>query len=463
MKPRYSPFFGKPLEGVEASDLPALLSVNEGWYIEYKRDLPNAKSIAKSVSAFANTHGGWLFIGVEEHGGHNNCASACRGLSQKEMDGALQLVRQSLASHLSPIPHFDVKVVWGPCEEVELQSGFGVICVEVPQGANAPYVHSSGAIYTRVSDSSEPVKEVNRQQLDLMWSRQEKVNSEYRDWISRKPELSHGEAEWPYLRVLLGSDPFRSHDLRWNLSVKKIKEILNQAEEGVVVPFDSVHSSGLGIVARQTSSLSRLEAFGVTWIFSRGLRSEVWIPINFLEVKSPNEIRGKWSKYSSAQEFSDLLVDAKSTDSRVLDFNQLFIVLMAISQKHLKMVKLVDPHARRVHAKVILQGVLRAIPFIDSKILIDRYKEFGIPVCIAQELMLPSGTDADSFFEIDLNEEDKSSSLIGLESALWIFELVCAAVGVEGFFLEERTHEVNHLFDDLISAWKRSTGIQMPM
>jgi len=33
----------------------------EGWYVEYKRQLPKNSAIAKSVTSFSNTYGGWLF------------------------------------------------------------------------------------------------------------------------------------------------------------------------------------------------------------------------------------------------------------------------------------------------------------------------------------------------------------------------------------------------------------------
>jgi hypothetical protein len=54
----YSPF-PKPLSDIVAADLSVLRSVVEGWYVEYRRLVPNASSIAKSISAFANQFGGW--------------------------------------------------------------------------------------------------------------------------------------------------------------------------------------------------------------------------------------------------------------------------------------------------------------------------------------------------------------------------------------------------------------------
>ena len=61
----YTPF-EKELSQIDASDVAALMAVSEGWYIEYKREVSNAAAMAKSVAAFANTYGGWVFYGVEK-------------------------------------------------------------------------------------------------------------------------------------------------------------------------------------------------------------------------------------------------------------------------------------------------------------------------------------------------------------------------------------------------------------
>ncbi|TKA94991.1 ATP-binding protein [Cereibacter changlensis] len=158
----YTPVPGKEIAEFATSDLVLLKDVHEGWYVEYKRELPNPKSIAKSISAFANTYGGWLFIGVEESSKSNNAAGSCPGIPNAELDVAMQVIRQSVAGHLNPTPHFEAQVLFGPSGQVGLDQGRCVICIQVMQSPLAPHVHSSGIIYRRVSDSSEPKPENDR-------------------------------------------------------------------------------------------------------------------------------------------------------------------------------------------------------------------------------------------------------------------------------------------------------------
>lgn len=61
IKNMYSPF-DKSIRDLEASDLAILKIVHEGWYVEYKSELVKAPALAKALSAFANTYGGWLFL-----------------------------------------------------------------------------------------------------------------------------------------------------------------------------------------------------------------------------------------------------------------------------------------------------------------------------------------------------------------------------------------------------------------
>ena len=48
-----------------------------------RRETPNAASIAKSVSAFANTYGGWLFYGVNEKSKSGAAAGEFVGIARE--------------------------------------------------------------------------------------------------------------------------------------------------------------------------------------------------------------------------------------------------------------------------------------------------------------------------------------------------------------------------------------------
>ena len=167
----YSPFTKTP-DTLVANDLDVLRSVSEGWYVEYKREVPKARSIAKSISAFANQYGGWVFYGIEEDGGlEGNRAAAFPGVPTEDLTCSLNLVREAAKDSIQPSPYFEIYHVSGPCDEIGLDEGRAIIVVVVPEGPRPPYVHIDGRIYVRVGDSSDPESEKDRTRLEMLWEK----------------------------------------------------------------------------------------------------------------------------------------------------------------------------------------------------------------------------------------------------------------------------------------------------
>ena len=193
---RYSPF-DKAIHDLQPPDLTILRDVHEGWYVEYKRQMINARALAKSLSAFANTDGGWLFIGVQEQSRDNTVAGEFPGILEEDVDDALQSLRHSAADHLNPTPFFETTVLRGPCAENGLVEGRAIIAVEIPQSDTAPHVHKDGCIYTRVADGSEPKPETDRFLLDKLWRRADLLREKTRKWIEHDPEFSQEERKIP--------------------------------------------------------------------------------------------------------------------------------------------------------------------------------------------------------------------------------------------------------------------------
>ena len=59
--------FEKAFQDLVAADLACLREVSEGWYVEYKSTAIAPRALAKSLSAFANQYGGYLFLALLHH------------------------------------------------------------------------------------------------------------------------------------------------------------------------------------------------------------------------------------------------------------------------------------------------------------------------------------------------------------------------------------------------------------
>lgn len=100
MKFRFSPF-NVPLEKVDFSELEKLREISEGWYVEYKSEAITVKALAKSLSAFANQYGGWLFLGIEENP-ETQTAGSFPGLEEKDAHRMLSALRDASKDTLNP-------------------------------------------------------------------------------------------------------------------------------------------------------------------------------------------------------------------------------------------------------------------------------------------------------------------------------------------------------------------------
>ncbi len=160
---------GKEWDKLEPSDIEALMSeqdLEESFYFEFKNDRTISKKIAKEVSAFANTFGGYIFIGIAD---------------DKKIEGCLewneQRIHATIHDTITPTPSFDVKKF--TCSD-------GVVFViKIEEGAEPPYITNSGKIFERVSSGSIPITDSSK--LSQIYSKREQQLSNMERKITIAP------------------------------------------------------------------------------------------------------------------------------------------------------------------------------------------------------------------------------------------------------------------------------------
>jgi predicted HTH transcriptional regulator len=127
----------------EASDLHTLrklIAQGESQMLDYKQRITNSYKIAKALSAFANTRGGTLLIGVRDD----------KTILGIDPDEELYLLEQS-AQLLQPVVSYSYSVV----EDEELRQ---VLVVEIEESEHKPHklVQKNGqeVFYVRLNDKS---------------------------------------------------------------------------------------------------------------------------------------------------------------------------------------------------------------------------------------------------------------------------------------------------------------------
>lgn len=394
----YSPF-DKPLDNLQPLDLAALRDTREGWHVEYKSELVPARSLAKSLSAFANTYGGWLFLGVKEESKDNAVAGSFPGIHSSNLDLLLQRLRHSIAEHVNPPPLFNSQVLRGPCHAIGLAPDRAVMAVEVPPSLTTPHIHKDGRIYRRVADGSEPVAETDRFVLDQLWRRDRPIRKTVRQWINRDPEFSEAERSIPYVRVLLSVDPWRQTPMPSDATIEPLRDILITNDDSIAsFAYDTVYTTPEGLLARHLRA-NNPGLLALTWRVSRDLTSDVVIPLPHYHAQSPDELVPWLAGYEHSDAFIDLLHAARYTEVKVADLNFLMHVLIATASKYRRLLS-VRGLAGRYYFKARVLNAWRTSPFVDAESAVNQFAEHGTPMLMNRACSMPPGDDPDSFMHV---------------------------------------------------------------
>lgn len=417
----YSPF-GKSLDSIEGQDLSRLFEVPEGWYVEYKREVPNASSIAKSISAFANTYGGWLFYGVSEKSKEESVAGDLKGIPVDELDGALQRIRQACATSINPTPYYQVRTLSPDVADVEDERRGHIICIHIPKSHHTPHVHRDGRIYRRVADGSEPKPESDRFLLDQLWGRGKKVMRGFKKWERNDPQFSKGESNQPYIRFLLTPHDWNQREVGNLPSFETVRKLFIEKPETRNIPFDTIFENQSGYVVRQCKNVDPFH-LSFTWILRRDFSSEVMFPLYVIDSSSPVE-EHSLGLYSYAGRFFDELEKAKFNNPKVLDLNLLFVVIKGIVKTYRELMRLagIEPS---FYVKARLLNCWRTVPFFDMDFAFNNIIKNGIPMILNKVVSSPEGSGPDSFFKV---REQELAGEFNTEDMKSLFQAVAAFI-----------------------------------
>ena len=427
----YSPF-DKATNDLQPADLSRLKTVSEGWYVEYKSALVNPSALAKAVSAFANTYGGWLFLGVKEHSKGDSVAGEFPGIPEQEVDSALQRLRHSATDHLNPTPFFETRVLRGPCTEIGLTDGVSVIAIAIPQSHTAPHVHKDGRIYRRVADGSEPKPETDRFILDQLWRRSEPIRKVTREWVKHDPEFSDAEKGNPYVRLLLCVDPWQQHDPWLDAPFSEIRSILSSTETGVMsYILDTVYTMGGEIIGRQLKDNDPYN-YGMTWRIRRDMSCDIVLPLSFYAPGGLGNLHIDLEGYEQKDFFIKILREQGHMQPRIADLNFLMNLLIGSISKYRRLLKLADAKGE-FYFKARVLNAWRVLPFVDIETVLSEFETHGLPMIMDSTVTFPFGDEPESFSsipELKIEDSEHKEAVVSTGLAISMFAIIANTFGV---------------------------------
>jgi len=141
-------------------------SIQEGYKVEFKKqwdDNFKIKHLCQTITSFANSDGGWLFIGINDRG-------AIVNIHEEKADFS-QTIANKIQSDVSPTPVFECRFIRNPSE-----MGTGVLVICIDEGIDPPYI-CKGTVYIRSGSSKLPVAP-ERSTIDRLIEKQNKYKNE---------------------------------------------------------------------------------------------------------------------------------------------------------------------------------------------------------------------------------------------------------------------------------------------
>ncbi len=431
---RFTPF-DKDINDVDPSELGSLKNVHEGWFVEYKSQLPRPRGVAKSLASFANKSGGWLFLGVDEDESTMR-AGDFPGISNEDIPLVLETLRNAAKDLIRPVVDYRERIYPGPIKSIGLDADHSLVAVYVPEGTDTPYVHNDGRIYIRIGDSSSPVHTSDKATFDMLTRRGESKRQFLKSLTDKTPIVSEGERLEPYLHLAILSDPYETLGHRFTGAFSEFCEIMGRG----FIPFDNFYSAQDGFVARQVAKNDRYLRL-LTWEFSRNGHSFVTLPIPKLTHMTSGSINDAIGKDSSAlqdsvaEEFRVLVAQNDLGTCTILDLTDTLAHIGAVFRRHRTLMSLAGIGAP-LYCKARLENVWRTIPFIDLPEYIEHVSKYDFPLAQIDGIEWPPSSSSSPCFKLpernDVPEEPEPDVEGGpIRLSLQVME----ALGIPGDFV----------------------------
>jgi hypothetical protein len=403
---RFNPF-SLPLAEFPPDELNRLREVDEGWYVDYKSEPVSVAAFGKYLSSFANQYGGWLFIGVKEGPNKSLRAGSFPGIPKNDVPKTLVQIREGVTAHVSPFVYFEHRVIEGPVDVIGLETNKAIVIVYVPEGTNPPFVHSTGKIYRRKADASEPEEETDRAVLDSLWRKSESVRIRLEEFIlSPARTLVQGN---PFCCIYLLSDPTFSGP-EHSLSFSQFKDAMREIHDpGMAFDLDNIFPTQDGYSARCLSlNEPGLDLTGLRWWHNGNVR--LTIPLNLLESSFNGVYEGLHKEFIE-------IMDRKFLQQRrrTLDLDEWLMVVLGLTGRYLDLrdsLKLKGP----IWAKALFAKVRGDVPFIGMPSYLTAVRDYGLPVIPDELVLAPIGTSMGDLVRLDDPEALEFTGRIGLVS-----------------------------------------------
>lgn len=418
----------RDLNTVQSKDLADLTEVVEGWFLEYKERMTEPAKLAKSLSSFANSHGGLLIIGIRENQKTRKLDSFVpMGIAAAE--NCVTQVRNAAIAHLVPAPFFETKIIEVPSLTLDYEQRW-IVLVKVPRGFDGPYLHSSGCIYSRVGDSAAPIQLHDIGLIERLWSQRKEQKEKLRsriDFLSSQTKKRN-----PCVTIVvsaLSSDPTYQHIS----SFEKFQQCARKSINSNSTPlFDNIYPLDTSYIARRTESNIKGNGFFWDYDYQRRLHF-IQIPIatHRWTGKSFEEIPQN-SSWNLAEVGNYFYGEHRGTELFVLNLLPtlyfMSIILHKLEQFHGS-----EKQMPKMKLNIRALNVMQTVGYLGTPAYLEYIRKWGLPFIYRDVDFVFPLDDSESWYHLKFESGTQTNeSLLGQDyrNSFPIFMLLARSLGI---------------------------------
>ncbi len=148
---------------------------DENFFFEFKDSAVNNQKITNEVCAFANTYGGYIFIGVSD----TKEISGCGNWSEER-------IQNLICDCVSPLPSYDARRF--------LVDDKNLLIIKIDEGSRQPYLTNKGEILERISSGCR--KLVSEERLSTIYRRNKEQQKRIEKKLTLEP-INTGRNDFP--------------------------------------------------------------------------------------------------------------------------------------------------------------------------------------------------------------------------------------------------------------------------